>query len=71
MRAADLAPDDAELAVVDLLLRLVDVSDALAKVEVDVCPLVDVLNLDEGRVLVLVDLAPARMKIVREGMASA
>merc|ERR1719487_2048280 len=57
VRPADLAPDDAELGVVDLTLRLVDVSDALAKVKVGVGALVDVLNLDERGVFVLVDLA--------------
>merc|ERR1712185_330908 len=54
VRPAHLAPDHAELGVVDLLLRLVDVRDALAEVEICVRALVDVLNLDKGRVLVLV-----------------
>merc|ERR1719478_463415 len=58
MRAGDLAPNAAELAVVDLLLRLVDVRHTLAKVEVRVRLRVHMLDLDEGGVLVLVDLAP-------------
>ena len=60
VRTAHLPPDDAEFRVVHLLLRLVDVGDAFAEVELGVAALVDVLNLDERRVLVLVDLAPAR-----------
>ena len=62
MRPADLAPDNAEFATVDFLLGLVDVSDALAQVEIGVTPLVDILNLDERLVLVLVDLAPAYLE---------
>merc|ERR1719408_634444 len=54
----NLAPDHAEVGVVLLLLRLVDVSHALAEVELRVLPGKDTLDLKESAVRVLVDLAP-------------
>jgi len=58
---ADLAPDHAEFAAVDLPLGLVDVGHTLALVELSVRLLVHVLNLDERLVLVLVDLDEIQM----------
>ncbi|KAI3484871.1 hypothetical protein L1887_51925 [Cichorium endivia] len=48
VRAGDAAPDDADLAATHLLGGLVDVGDALAKVELGLLGLLNTLDLDEG-----------------------
>jgi hypothetical protein len=56
MSTGDTAPDNTDLAAVNLTLGTVDVSDALAEVELSISRSLDTLNLDERGVLVLVAL---------------
>lgn len=49
MGSSDLAPDHSDLGAADLLLRLVDVRDLLAKVEVGSAGVIDALDLDQTR----------------------
>ena len=50
VRAGDAAPDDADLGATNLLGGLVDVSDALAEVELGLVGLLNTFDLDEGGV---------------------
>lgn len=47
--SGDFAPDDANLGSSDLLLRLVDIRDLLAQVEVGGVGVINTLNLDQTR----------------------
>eukprot|EP00307_Rebecca_sp_RCC1486_P014777 CAMPEP_0119406920 /NCGR_PEP_ID=MMETSP1335-20130426/1056_1 /TAXON_ID=259385 /ORGANISM="Chrysoculter rhomboideus, Strain RCC1486" /LENGTH=129 /DNA_ID=CAMNT_0007431013 /DNA_START=486 /DNA_END=871 /DNA_ORIENTATION=- len=55
---AHLTPDHTETRAIDLALRLVDVREALAQVEVDCAALVHAIDFDERRVVRLVLLRP-------------
>lgn len=54
--AGDTTPDNTDLAAVDLTLGAIDVSDALAQVELSILRSLNTLDLNERGVLVLVAL---------------
>jgi hypothetical protein len=58
VRPGDLAPDHAVLAAVDGLVGLVDVGNLFAQVKAGLLLVCDALDLQEGRVGLLVALAP-------------
>merc|ERR1719265_35228 len=57
MWAADFAPDDSKLAVLDLLFGLVNIGTPLSKVKFGVVASQNTLNLDERCPWVVIDLA--------------